>query len=944
MLTRNNLYIPSIDAKDLYIANNRKYARNGYTLRTKAGKKNLRKYINSFDYSLDLIELREVAAEVYAGTNESLSFIIDDKEYSSRVINVTFKYSVKEYNRNGANTYIKFGYTVDESDFVDNCVVKDGELVAIKIGVPCFSDMAAKYLPKYMSCEHDELTGEYFYRLSSTMPTLFTKMDLRKWIYTGGFKCDGIKYCRFKRSSGAARVGKCLFIDERLYPAMHKSEQCGLTYTNGDPIDLAALESYISLTSSSIIDTIEIAPENILVIPDYESKFTEDAVCTELDDKNRYVTVEREMDISNSIWDGQGLIDKSLMGKYKKKGCLLLRNKFFKSCCFNTNIQKFFRDKKIRDISQIHGITTATSIKDIKLILTPSSIKYFKFGDYDVWLKNIHRNFGIVKYDKPTHFFGGKYVQAHYQLINTLQMSEEEVGDLVHNELEYLSKINTDVDAMRYHLGMHFNNGGDFSNIMPDRREIVYRMLRYDCGFENTKIYNDFRHDLVESYKKNMKKGHILVDGTYATLVGNPYEMLLQVIGKFDGTSLIEPGTIYNKRYPNGTKLLGSRSPHVTMGNVLLTTCKNYKKIDRYFNFTENIMAINSINENILERLSGADFDSDQCLITDNEIMIAAAERNYDVFKVPTRNVPPDGKKNRTYTPESMADLDIVTGTNKIGEIVNLSQEVNSLLWDVVSRSGVSAAECFEDIRDLYYDACQLDVMSNIEIDMAKKEFPVKNVKELRRLRDKYKNLFTNFDDRMIKPKFFGFIAKTKGFYDPQRKAYQHHNTSMDYLYDCVQRYRSKQVKKSELTGIAEIFKPADYDKNFVYKAQIDKIIEKATETTNEIKTISTYKMDADDKAKLIEFARVQLMNYVNRLNINQHTMYRILRWIDEQKNNAVSNALFYVLFNYRNFTLERQLYNLPVRTTDYHLENFAPFGKQLPKKVPPREKKSAAN
>ena len=651
-------------------------------------------------------------------------------------------------------------------------------------------------------------------------------------------------------------------------------------------------------------------------------------MCTELDENNRYVTVEREMDISNSIWDGQGLIDKSLMGKYKKKGCLLLRNKFFKSCCFNTNIQKFFRDHKIRDISQVHGITVATDIKDIKLILTPSSIKYFKFGDFDVWLKNIYKDFGVVKYDKPTHFFGGRYVQAHYQLINTLQMSEKEVSKLVHNELDYVSRLNTDTDAMRFHLGIRSNDKDDSSNVMADRNEITYRMLRYDCGFENTKIYNDFRHDLVEAYKKNMKKGHILVDGTYATLVGNPYEMLLQTIGKFNGTSIIEPGTIYNKRYSDGTELLGSRSPHVTMGNILLTKCKKYKKIERYFNFTDNIMAINSINENILERLSGADFDSDQCLITDNEIMIKAAKRNYDVFKVPTRNVPPDGKKNRTYTPESMADLDIVTGTNKIGEIVNLSQEVNSLLWDVVSRSGVSAAECFEDIREFYYDACQLDVMSNIEIDMAKKEFPVKNVKELRRLRDKYKDLFTNFDDRMIKPKFFGFIAKTKGFYDPKRKAYQHHNTSMDYLYDCVHRYRSKQMKKSELTGVAEIFKPVDYDKNFVHKSQIEKIIEKTTEASNEIKAISQCKVDSEDKLKLKEFARIQLMNYVNRLNINKHTMYRLLKWVDEEKNSSVSNTLFYVLFNYRNFTLESLLANMPIRKKDYYLEDFAPFGK----------------
>ena len=63
---RNNLYIPSIDAKDLYLSNNFiKSTPYGYKLTRKDGTDNLGKYINSFDYSLDLIELRDVARQRY---------------------------------------------------------------------------------------------------------------------------------------------------------------------------------------------------------------------------------------------------------------------------------------------------------------------------------------------------------------------------------------------------------------------------------------------------------------------------------------------------------------------------------------------------------------------------------------------------------------------------------------------------------------------------------------------------------------------------------------------------------------------------------------------------------------------------------------------------------------------------------------------------------------
>lgn len=63
---------------------------------------------------------------------------------------------------------------------------------------------------------------------------------------------------------------------------MHKWEMCGIKLKEGDKVDLAALEAYIALTLSSIIDTIEIKPENILILDDYESTFTDTVIATEM--------------------------------------------------------------------------------------------------------------------------------------------------------------------------------------------------------------------------------------------------------------------------------------------------------------------------------------------------------------------------------------------------------------------------------------------------------------------------------------------------------------------------------------------------------------------------------------------------------------------------------------------------------------------------------------
>ena len=167
-----------------------------------------------------------------------------------------------------------------------------------------------------------------------------------------------------KRSSGSARVGKCLFIDDSLYDELHEWEMCGLDIKSGEPVDLAALESYISLSTSSIIGTVEIDPHSILIIDDYDSVFNEEVV--NVFEQDGHLAAKREVvKISNSIWDGQSLADSSLFPVGSHWGMMLLRNKFFKSCCFNCNLQQWFADNGIISVSQLNGFTLAERIEDV---------------------------------------------------------------------------------------------------------------------------------------------------------------------------------------------------------------------------------------------------------------------------------------------------------------------------------------------------------------------------------------------------------------------------------------------------------------------------------------------------------------------------------------------------------------------------------------------------
>lgn len=572
-------------------------AKSEYSLLDRRGNVNYRKYMNTLDFSLDLIKLREVYEKVYRRTD--FSFFNHHKEYSSRVINVTFKYSVCDFNKAGKGKYIRIGVNGSNLEFEDCASVNNGCLDGIILGQEVQNPLPKEVLGNHFKFENGT------YCIDKPPKTLVSTAQLREFIYNNGFSLDGVHYCRWKRSSGSSRVGKCLFIDTNLYDRMHKWESCGLKIKEGDSVDLAAFEAYISLPSSSIIDVLDLNPDNILVVDDYDSVFEDEVVSVDEQNGELQASVKK-CEIKNSIWDGEGLIDISAMGRFSDKGMILLRNLFFKCCCFNTNLQQWFADNGITEISQLKGRTRATKIEDIKLITTPSSIKFFKFGSLDQWLDNVGNIFGVVKYDKKTHFFDGRLVQTHYQLLNSIQMSKKDVDYFLQQSFDYISMLKEDPAVLRYHIKYPIEN--EFSeSAAASKNDIVYKMLGINDEFAKTQLYMDFRADLIKSMTKNLRLGHVLVNGNYETLLGNPIELLMSAIGKFDGKSILGSGNVHTTRFAYGQTLIGSRSPHISMSNVWLPQNVESPLIDKYINLTNEIICINSIGENVLNILSGSD-------------------------------------------------------------------------------------------------------------------------------------------------------------------------------------------------------------------------------------------------------------------------------------------------------------------------------------------------
>lgn len=747
--------------------------------------------------------------------------------------------------------------------------------------------------------------------------------QLREYFYENGFYIDGIHYVRYKRSAGSSREGKCLFIDERLYKAMAKWSECGLK----PKTDLASWESYKALSLSSLKGMVNIPLECILFVPDYKSTFTDEVVSVEIQD-GALTAAHKQTEISNDIWDGESLLDESVFrGNYADKHMLLLRNKFFKSCAFRTKLQKWFQDKNItlEELKSRGFVTFATDINQIVMVTTPNSLKYLKFAggfterNIRKWIENINDTFGVVKWDKSTRFFHGKMVQSSYQLLNTLGLTETQAAELLKPSIDYISLLRKDVDFMRYHFTDAFaREKDDEEPVRPDgladRADVIFTLMHKCSHFDETELYANFRNDVVKSLKERLKRGHILLNGTNATLFGNGPELLKYIAGE-EIISELHSGQTYCKRFADKTKLLCARSPHITMGNLYSAENNMQGEIWNYFDLGENIVCVNAIEENIQQRLNGCDYDSDTMLLTDDKLLVETAEKYKDLFKVPVCKIETAKKENQT-----LPELDHDTSNNKIGEIVNLSQKLNSLIWDKIHKG-----ESEEKIKEIYGDVCKLAVLSGLEIDKAKRAYDIVNAgKELIALRKKYDK---------PSPVFFQEIDESN-----KEKQYIFYDTAMDYVYAiaskihfrkgreqfCLYRPISEQLAYNLASGNATEYR---------HKDKIVGIIDDAKAKINrwymELRT-------ADEQEREVIYAQISDIKterdkLVNKWLSNENVLMLVLRHYE--KNSSSDWRIYAALINHPVFSdLLFELYDRFPKIEENESGKYLLYGRKFAK------------
>lgn len=734
-------------------------------------------------------------------------------------------------------------------------------------------------------------------------PARMTSEQAREELYTKGFTYKNNHYVEYKRSGAKARVGATLFIKEDLLKTMIDWSNLDLDFSKDDDVDIASLRAYQSLTLSGLDTTekhfVKIKPSEILVIDEAYSKFAQEVMLTE-EIEGKIVSTRKEIEVNNNIWDGQCLADESLFAQCERSqyGIMLLRQRMFKADAINTKIQQYYKDNDITVVYDKWG--NHKRAEQIKLIITESCLKFFKFaykfkGDdkacFDYWCKKLQEEdnvFGIVKSEHPSKM--GNMHQLSYQMMNSLMLDKAETKELAQLDIDYINKLSTDVDAFIEHI----NKNEDSYN-----RQAICDLIALNKNFVHTKMFKEFRRKTIDILIQKLRQGKVHVKNTdYMVMCSNPF-MMLQATHKQDKVKIdeeLQGYQIYCSKYEEGQVLAGIRNPQICTGNIasLVNVKPSYVS---YFNITDNVVIVNSICCDIMNRLQGCDYDVDTLLLSDNHILTQKALEAQSHL-TPINNL--EGtKKLLPLTNKNKSDIDTIISQNAIGKVINTSQTLVSM-YNQTKDNGV------------YTDICTLSSISQIEIDKAKKFIEIDSFNICKDIEQKYLvengEVYKSGDKIGQKKKSIpvaDWMVSTKIKPKSFREFPVKYNCAMEYLQEMV-KDEIVDIKRSADLDIADLLQNAKSDKKgkldndkLCEVLQIIKLANKEVKLKH--KLIRQAKEDEETFTHKREIREITdtTVDVIKKYKLNAKTIYTMLvRQLDNKDSQVINNCFRFLILS----------------------------------------------
>lgn len=701
---------------------------------------------------------------------------------------------------------------------------------------------------------------------------------------------ETITYRMLMRSPGKAKKGDCVFVREELVTIARGYLTMGLwDRMPQENADIVSLSAYSTLITASALDYIHIPLKNILIVRDQEVSTILPGLTVDVDESNHcYVKKEEQCEITNTLWDGMGLIDDSVFPEDQgMEGFIYCRSHFFKSCLFRGDVVQYFIDYYKEDyptaaVMDMFG--NKVKVSDIRVIVTENSIKWMKFERlmkehpedndskaykyYRRFMKKDGEMFSIVKTGHESKW--GELQRSSYQINNSLPTTDKDIlAKVAQTSVDYYNRMVQDHDAFMEHLKRTSGNKYSVGNMLIALDE-------WNHDFRYTDYLKKKKSEILSEFKnKRLKLGKLLQNGDNLVICGNPLALLKQVTGEgYSSEKCFDTHRkgieCYTSRFPDGQCLAGFRSPHNSSNNIVHLINRYPQELMRYFpELGQHVIVINGIGTDVQDRLNGQDLDSDSVYVTDQEEIVKLSEKAYLEYPTIINRIPLKNSSLYNMDMASFAEMDykIARSQNDIGITSNLAQLALSYYFDG------RAADREGELQDIFV-ICS--VLAQVAIDSAKREFNVSVGSELGRLNKVVAEIGENINGSRKYPRFYAGHMKMKGKCEITENQVGKFNCPMDIVYDLVDEMtidsRVNKEYQTRTIPVDSLLLP--YNKGDANRKQYQKIVSEIEAYDAKVKNLDKA---AEDYSEKISYLFEQTADRIRKHTIKQDTMMRLV-------------------------------------------------------------------
>ncbi len=671
-----------------------------------------------------------------------------------------------------------------------------------------------------------------------------------------------------------------------------------------------------------------------------------------IDDIQHKVIVDRtsnDVPISNTLWDGMGLIDESMFPP-DMEGFIYCRSHFFKSCLFRGGIQQYFRDYYGANYDKSYAVDMfgrRIRVTDIKVIVTDNSLKWLKFKElmgkngtqeyaFRYWQNIMVKDgeiFDIVKTAHSSKY--GDLQRSSFQINNTLLTTDkEQLRRIARTSIDFCNKLKTDDEAYIDFLKVSGAERHSINNVLAALYRRNGDIVKWD-------YFKSKRTAKISELKRNrLMQGKLFQTGDNLTICGNVIALLKKVTGENfmdEGCFSLQENAIqcYTERFADGERLAGFRSPHnspnniVSLQNVYPQTLRRYfpklgsnvivingiqtdiqsrangQDLDtdslyvtnqtdivelarRYFpKLGSNVIVINGIQTDIQSRANGQDLDTDSLYVTNQTDIVELAEKAY--IEYPTIVNAIAYKKNDGYDKSAksyaLMDSSIADGQMAVGVTSNLAQLALSYWFD----SGCKDWE-LEDI----FVICS--VLAQVAIDSAKRSFDINLNAEMKRIQS-----MLCMQKKHPYPLFYAAVQQYKNKLEhrknqkiPQNQI-SYYNCPMDILYKLIDRevldMRKNRAINGDVVTRISAFMDTKIDNIKADRKQYKKIIGIIDEYVKNCKI-------AGDESEQMQIYFDDCARKLKNLNIRKETMKMLIIYAFKAGNEHIRDSILVTLYD----------------------------------------------